>query len=70
MSERHVIVTDDDVRFVERAQAHYKLFAEASDRQGTEESARTAGILRAQEFYAERLLLRLTAQRPTEEPEG
>lgn len=67
MSERTVTVTDDDVLFVQKAMAHYGVFAEASERQGTEEAARTAGVLRKQEFYAERFLLRLAAQPPTEE---
>jgi len=59
MSDRTVVITDDDVRFVKIAVEHYRVFAEASERQGTEESARTAGVLRKQEFYAERFLLRI-----------
>ncbi len=61
MSDRQATITDDDIRFVERAREHYKLFAETCDRQGEE---RTAGLMRAQEFYAERFLLRLGDKGP------
>jgi len=56
MNERTVTITDDDVCFVETAREHYALFAEAAERQG---EPRTVGTMRAQEFYAERFLLRL-----------
>ena len=59
MGERQVTITDDDVRFVEEALKHYKIFAEGCDMQG---EARTAGLMRAQEFYAERFLLRMEAK--------
>jgi len=65
MSERTVVITDDDVAFLDLAKVHYGLFAETAERQCED---RTAGILRKQEFYAERFLLRLAAQPPTEEP--
>ena len=61
MKEWTVTITDDDVRFVELARKHYKLFAETVEEQvGVADSSRTAGVLRAQEFYAERFLLRIT----------
>lgn len=59
MKERTVTITDDDVRFVERARLDYKLFAEALERQG-EGRGKAAGFMRSQEFHAERFLIRLT----------
>ena len=62
MNERTVTITDQDVEFVRLAVLHYRVFAEASERQerlGTADAARTSGILRSQEFYAERFLLRI-----------
>jgi hypothetical protein len=56
MSQRLVTITDDDVAFVRRALEHYKVFAEVSDKQGEE---RMSGVLRKQQFYAERFLIRL-----------
>lgn len=58
MSEREhtVVVTDADIRFIERAVEHYGLFADTAERQGEK---RTAGILRKQKFYGERMLVRL-----------
>ena len=61
MNERTVTVTDDDVRFVEIALEHYTIFAEEAERQGMNEAAHTVGLLRKQQFYAERFLLRLKA---------
>lgn len=58
MAERTVTITDRDVEFVRLALEHYRIFAEAADRQGQD---RTAGIMRAQEFYAKRFLTRLEA---------
>ena len=62
MNERTVTITDQDVEFVRLAVLHYRVFAEASERQerlGTADAARTSGILRSQDFYAERFLSRL-----------
>lgn len=50
-----VAITNEDIAFVSVARKHYRVFAEAAERGG---SADTAGKLRAQEFYAERLLTR------------
>lgn len=58
MAERTVTVTDQDVAFVWLAREHYRVFAEAAEQQ---HEARTAGLMRAQEFYAERFLVRLEA---------
>ena len=58
-SERSVTITDDDVNFVRRAIEHYGMFADAAERQG---EARTAGLMRKQEFYGERFLLRLEGE--------
>jgi hypothetical protein len=60
MTERTVTMTDDDVRFVEFAKEHYQVFAEAAERQHQD---RTAGIMRRQEFHAERFLTRIYAAR-------
>ena len=62
MSERRVTITDEDIEFLRVAREHYTMFAEASEKQG---GPRVAGLLRKQEFYAERFLLRVTA---SEEP--
>lgn len=51
-----VELTSEDAAFVSLARQHYRVFAEASERHGDN---RTAGKLRSQEFYAERLLLRI-----------
>ena len=59
MSDRTVTITDDDVRFVTRAKEHYRVLAEAMER-GDE--TRSAGLMRAQEFYAERFLIRIGAE--------
>ena len=59
MREREVTITDDDVRFVELAQEHYKMFAEACEKDGL---TQTAGLFRKQQFYAERFLLRLQGE--------
>ena len=56
MNERTVTITDDDVRFVERAKEHYAGFAEGAEKQG---EARIAGILLKQAVYAERFLIRI-----------
>lgn len=56
MSERKVTITDDDIRFVEKARDHYKIFAEQAENQ---REPGMAGLMRKQEFYAERFLLRL-----------
>lgn len=56
MSEYTATVTDDDLRFLERTVEHYRLFAESAERQGEK---RTAGIMRKQEFYGERMLKRI-----------
>lgn len=61
MNERTVTITDDDVRFVARAKEHYKLFAEVMERAG---ETRSAGAMRAQEFYAERFLARIEEVTP------
>lgn len=50
-----VTITNEDVAFVSVARKHYRAFAEAAERQGQKD---TAGKLRSQEFYAERLLTR------------
>ena len=57
MNEREVTITDDDVRFVEKARDHYKIFAEQAEKQ---REPGMAGLMRAQEFYAERFLLRIS----------
>lgn len=57
--ERTVTITDQDVAFVRLAKKHYRLFAEASERQGED---RTAGLMRSQEFHAEIFLKRLEGQ--------
>ncbi len=57
MNQREVTITDDDVRFVELALEHYRTFAKTCEKDG--DLARTAGLFRKQEFYAERFLLRL-----------
>ena len=59
--EYTVVVTEDDVRFLRLMLEHYRLFAEASERQG---ETRSAGIFRKQEFYAERFLLRIEGEKP------
>lgn len=59
MAEHRVTITDDDLRFVKLAVQHYRVFAEASERQGEK---RTSGILRRQEFHAEMMLNRVQAQ--------
>ena len=61
MITRTVMITDADVRFVALAMSHYKTFAEAAERQGEQDqgAARTAGIMRAQEFYARQFLSRI-----------
>ena len=60
MRERKVTITEDDVRFGENARADYKRFAEAFEKHGTtHKEAQAAGLMRKQEFYAERFLLRL-----------
>ena len=56
MSERRVTITDEDVEFLRLAREHYKLFADAAERNS---DPGTAGIMRKQEFYAERFLLRV-----------
>lgn len=56
MSGAKVEITDRDVEFVRQAGEHYRLFAETCERNG---QSRTAGIFRAQEFYAERFLSRI-----------
>ena len=61
MRGRTVTITDDDVQFVRLAKQHYEVFAQVSEKQGEE---RTTGILRKQEFYAERFLLRLESEAP------
>lgn len=54
--EWSVVVTQDDVRFIEKAKEHYDMFAETSQRQG---EVKIAGLFLKQSFYAERLLLRI-----------
>ena len=61
------MLTSDDVEFMRLAFQHYRVFAEVAERQG---DARTSGILRAQEFYAERILLRVEAQLPSPDEES
>jgi len=63
VNERTVTITDRDVEFVRLAVQHYRVFVEASKRQEKvlDDAKRTTGILRAQEFYAERFLVRLRA---------
>lgn len=56
LAEYTVTVTEDDVRFLEQVQRHYQLFAEATEKQGDK---RATGIVRKQEFYAERMLERI-----------
>lgn len=51
-----VALTVEDVAFIRAARTHYRLFAEVSEKQG---QPKTAGTLRSQEFYAERLLERV-----------
>ena len=62
MSDRQVTITDEDVEFLRLACKHYGMFADGSDMQGED---RIAGLMRKQEFYAERFLLRVTE---SEEP--
>ena len=61
MKEYTVTVTQDDVDFLRLARSHYKLFAETLERQGVpdRDGQRSLGIFRAQEFHAERFLLRI-----------
>jgi len=58
VNERTVTITDDDVRFVQRAMQDYRILAERMEKC---DEARAAGLMRAQEFYAERFLVRLRA---------
>ena len=54
-------ITNADVRFVEQAREHYKMLAEGVEKEGSDrQHQRTAGIMRAQEFYAERFLVRIS----------
>ena len=50
-------ITNADVRFVELAQKHYRIFAEQGEKAGED---RMAGLMRKQEFYAERFLVRIS----------
>ena len=59
MTERRVTITDEDVEFLRLAREHYKLFADAAERNS---DPQTAGIMRKQEFYAERFWLRTQAE--------
>jgi len=60
VADRTVTITDDDVRFVEVALKHYRMFAEqAEEHRGDRDFERAAGLMRAQEFYAERFLIRI-----------
>lgn len=58
MNARTAEITAQDIEFVRLAGEHYRIFAEEADRQGEH---RTAGLMRKQEFYAERFLARLEA---------
>lgn len=51
-----VEITEQDIEFIRNIKDHYKVFAEAAERQ---DETRTADICRRQEFYAERLLARI-----------
>lgn len=63
MREWAVTITDDDVRFVETARHDYRVLAEKLEQPGaTPAEVRAAGYMRAQEFYAERFLSRLTGK--------
>lgn len=56
LPELTVKMTVEDVGFVRAAQKHYRVFAEAAEENG---DTKTAGVLRAQEFCAERLYARI-----------
>jgi hypothetical protein len=61
MYERTVSITEQDVQFVKLALEHYRLFAKTVERQAdTRDVQRTLGVFRAQEFYAERFLKRIS----------
>lgn len=56
-----VSLTAEDVAFVRLAIRHYRIFAEASERQGQDD---TAGKMRAQEFHGEQFLARIEEANP------
>ena len=57
MTSKMVEITEEDIEFLRKAREHYKLFADAAERNS---DPGTAGIMRKQEFYAERFWLRVT----------
>ena len=59
MASELVEITEDDVEFLRKAREHYKLFADAAERNS---DPQTAGIMRKQEFYADRFWLRTQAE--------
>ena len=62
MITRTVTITDRDIEFVRLALAHYRVLAQEMEKLGSDrEHQRSAGVMRAQEFHAERFLIRLTA---------
>ena len=59
MASKMVEITEEDIEFLRKAREHYKLFADAAERNS---DPQTAGIMRKQEFYAERFWLRTQAE--------
>ena len=57
MSDRQVTITDEDVEFLRVAHKHYGILAGLGEKRGDDV---TSGVMRKQEFYAERFLLRVT----------
>ena len=59
MLELTMTLMREDMEFVHQAVAHYRVFAEVSEKQGEHG---TAGIMRSQEFHAEQFASRIRGE--------